>query len=160
MAHGKRIIVFSDTHGRERAMIDILEKEAYAYIFLGDGERELDRMRERYPDKRIYNVRGNCDFASSAPDIDLLSVDGVRIMFTHGHNHGVKYSTDRLFYLAKQNEISVMLFGHTHCRHLEYDEGVYIMNPGSAAAPRDFKKPSYGYIDITDKGVFCAHADL
>jgi len=97
MARGKRIIVFSDTHGRERAMIDILEKEAYAYIFLGDGERELDRMRERYPDKRIYNVRGNCDFASSAPDIDLLSVDGVRIMFTHGHNHGVKYSTDRLF---------------------------------------------------------------
>ncbi len=156
----KRIIAFSDTHGNSGAMRKIIEKDADAYIFLGDGERELDRMREKYPDKLIMNVKGNCDFCSSAPDIDLYSVNGVRIMFTHGHNHGVKYSTDRLFYLAEENDIQIMLYGHTHCRDLKYDSGIYVINPGSASMPRDFKAPSYAYIDITDKGIFCAHAEL
>ncbi len=156
----KRIIAFSDTHGNSGTMRKIIEKDADAYIFLGDGERELDRMREQYPDKLIMNVKGNCDFCSSAPDIDLYSVNGVRIMFTHGHNHGVKYSTDRLFYLAEENDIQIMLYGHTHCRDLKYDSGIYVINPGSASMPRDFKAPSYAYIDITDKGIFCAHAEL
>lgn len=160
MGKNLRIIAFSDTHGRKSAMYKIFEKDAHTYIFLGDGERELDEMRKLYPHKRILSVRGNCDFGSSAPDIDIYSVEGVRIMFTHGHNHGVKYSTDRLFYLALENKIDVMLYGHTHCRDLQYDEGVYIINPGSAASPRDFKAPSYAYIDITDSGIFCAHAEL
>lgn len=156
----KRIIVFSDTHGNLSAMRKVLEKDADAYIFLGDGERELDKMREIYSGKTVMNVRGNCDFCSQAPEIDLCSVNGVRIMFTHGHNHGVKYSTDRLFYLAEENDIQIMLYGHTHCRDLKYDRGIYVMNPGSASIPRDFKAPSYAYIDITDKGIFCAHAEL
>ncbi len=155
-----RIIAFSDTHGRKSAMYKIFERQADVYIFLGDGERELDEMRKLYPDRKIYNVKGNCDFGSMAPDIDLLSIGGKRIMFTHGHNHGVKYSTDRLFYLALENKIDVMLYGHTHCRDLQYDEGVYVINPGSASSPRDFKAPSYAYIDITDNGIFCAHAEL
>ena len=41
-----------------------------------------------------------------------------------------------------------MLFGHTHCALNEYDEGLYIMNPGSCNG----YGASYGYIDITEKG--------
>lgn len=157
----KRIIAFSDTHGRRSAMHDVLERPADAYIFLGDGERELDDMRLIYPDKKILSVCGNCDIYSSAPLIDIYSERGVRLMFTHGHEYGVKYSTLRLLALAKGNDINVVLFGHTHCRHIEYTDGVYILNPGSAAQPRDFLPPSYAYIDITEKGeIFCAHAEL
>lgn len=157
----KRIIVFSDTHGRKSAMNRILDRPADVYIFLGDGERELDQMREMHPDKRILNVCGNCDMYSSAPRIGLHCENGVRIMFAHGHEHAVKYTHDKLCELARQNDIKVMLFGHTHCRVLEYIDGVYILNPGSAAQPRDFLPPSYAYIDITEKGeVFCAHAEV
>lgn len=157
----KRVIAFSDTHGRKSAMYKIFSRPADAYIFLGDGERELEEMRAIYPDKQILSVCGNCDFLASSPKIGLHTAGGVRIMFTHGHDFNVKYTLDRLLELAKQNDIKVMLFGHTHCRRIEYIDGIYILNPGSAAAPRDFLPPSYAYIDITDKGeVFCAHADV
>lgn len=157
----KRIIAFSDTHGKRSAMHEIFERPADAYLFLGDGNRELDDMRLIYPDKKILSVCGNCDFYSSAPLIDIYCESGVRIMFTHGHGHGVKYSLERLLALAKENNINVMLYGHTHCRRIEYIDGIYIINPGSAAQPRDFLPPSYAYIDITDKGeIFCAHAQL
>lgn len=156
----KRLIVFSDTHGKRNVMYDILQKKADVYIFLGDGERELDAMKELFPQKQILSVCGNCDMFSQQPKIGIYCAEGVRIMFTHGHEHKVKYTLDYLLKLAKDNDIQVMLFGHTHCRRLEYVDGVYLLNPGSAAEPRDFLPPSYAYIDITDKGIFCTHANV
>ena len=56
---------------------------------------------------------------------------------------GVKYSTDRLFYKAKEIGAQIALFGHTHCRYYAYEEGIHILNPGSAGQPRDGKPASY-----------------
>lgn len=157
-----RIIVFSDTHGNSRCMREIFERneDADAFIFLGDGERELDTLRKCYPDKTILNVAGNCDYGSMTLDNDIFIADGVKILFTHGHNWGVKFSTDRLFYKAKEIGAEIVLFGHTHCRFYQYDEGVHILNPGSAGCPRDGKPQSYAFIDITKSGIMCSHVDL
>lgn len=157
-----RIIVFSDTHGYSRAAQKIFERneDADAFIFLGDGERELDRMKLCYPDKKILCVAGNCDYASMLPDNDIFMARDVKIFFTHGHNWGVKFSTDRLFYKAKEIGAQIALFGHTHCRYYSYEEGVHVLNPGSASCPRDGKAPSYAFIDVTDKGIFCSHVEL
>ena len=38
-------------------------------IFLGDGELDLLPIRKKYPDLKIHQVRGNCDFSSSAREI-------------------------------------------------------------------------------------------
>ena len=44
---------------------------------------------------------------------------------------------------------------------MPYEEGIHILNPGSAGQPRDGKPASYAYIDITkDGGIFCSHVDL
>lgn len=159
-----RIIVFSDTHGNYSAMHKIFKRngDADLFIFLGDGERDLDSLRVQYLDKKIVNVSGNCDFASLTPENDIYMTDnGIKIFFTHGHKWGVKYSTDMLFYKAKEIGAQIALFGHTHCRYYAYEEGVHILNPGSAGAPRDGKPASYAYIDITkDGGIFCSHVDL
>ena len=40
------------------------------------------------------------------------------------------------------------------------ENGIYIMNPGSASSPRDGKKPSYGIIDITKSGILMNIADV
>ena len=159
-----RIIGFSDTHGNYSAMHKIFKRngDADLFIFLGDGERDLDSLRVQYLDKKIVNVSGNCDFASLTPENDIYMTDnGIKIFFTHGHKWGVKYSTDRLFYKAKEIGAQIALFGHTHCRYYAYEEGIHILNPGSAGQPRDGKPASYAYIDITkDGGIFCSHVDL
>ncbi len=157
-----RIIVFSDTHGNFHTMEEIFKRNdsADAFIFLGDGERELNRIRELYPRKRIYNVAGNCDYGSKALNWDMLMVNKVKIIFTHGHNDGVKFSFDMIKEKAKKSEADIVLFGHTHCRYYSYENGLHILNPGSASQPRDFKPKSYAFIDITHAGIMCAHVDL
>ena len=157
-----RIIVYSDTHGSFSAHAEIFQRNDTAddFLFLGDGERELDTIRLLYPDKTVVNVAGNCDFGSMTPAVDIFMANGTKILFTHGHTLGVKYSTDRLFYKAKEIDAKIVLFGHTHCRHYSYEEGIHILNPGSASQPRDFKGKSYAFIDILDSGIVCNHVDL
>lgn len=157
-----RIIVFSDTHGNSHAVREVFRRneDAPVFIFLGDGEHDLDRMRKAYPEKEILSVKGNCDYSSESPDFDFFQAKGVRIFFTHGHNWGVRYSPYKIFYKAKEMGAQIALFGHTHCRFLEYSDGLYILNPGSAALPRDGHLPSYAFIDLTPNGIMCSHVDL
>ncbi len=157
----KRVIAFSDTHGRKIAMQKIIDRKADIYIFLGDGENELEEIKRRFPEKVIYSVRGNCDCYTKSPVVGSCIVNGIRIVFTHGHNQRVNFTDEYLFELARQNGARIVLFGHTHCRLIKYKDGVYAVNPGSASQPRDGLPPSYAFIDITDDGqIFCAHTEL
>lgn len=157
-----RIIVFSDTHRNLNTMKKIFEmnKDVSVFIFLGDGEKELREIKNLYPDKQILSVKGNCDFSDDSPILDTFYVDNIKIIFTHGHKYNVKYTTNNLYYLAKENDAQVVCFGHSHCRYNGYQDGIHILNPGSASQPRDSKPPSYAFIDITDSGIICSHVDL
>lgn len=157
-----RIIVYSDTHGKFSAHETILKRNenADAFIFLGDGEREFDKIKSLYPNKTMVNVAGNCDFASMKPSNDIFMAGDNKILFTHGHLFGVKFSLDRLIYKAEEIGAKIALFGHTHQRFYSYENGIHILNPGSASAPRDLKNPSYAFIDILDSGIFCSHVEL
>lgn len=145
----------SDSHGNYRVLEDILLRnpDAYMFIHLGDGERELDRLVTLNPTLNVRHVAGNCDAASLSPNTDIAVVGGKKLIFTHGHSFHVNYSTDRLGSMARQNGADILLFGHTHCRLNTYEDGIYILNPGSCSAPRDCSRPSYGYIDITNAGI-------
>ena len=157
-----RVIVFSDTHDNYRAVKEVFRRneDAPVFIFLGDGERDIERMRKAYPDKKILTVAGNIDYTSSSPDHDVFTAGDVKIFFTHGHNWGVKYSVERVFYKAKEIGAQVALFAHTHTRFYEYYDGVHILNPGSAALPRDGKGPCYAFVDITPGGIMCSFVEL
>lgn len=152
-----RIIVFSDTHGKTGALFDVVEmhlKSADMFIHLGDGEQEADMLKSVYPYIDLRYLRGNCDYNSAAPDILTIEADfGVKIVASHGHTLGVKYGLEMLIDKAEQKGAKIALYGHTHQRYSSYENGLYIMNPGSLSQPRDFFPPSYGIIDITAKGI-------
>lgn len=99
-----RIIVYSDTHGSFSAHAEIFRRNenADAFIFLGDGERELDKIKALYPDKTVVNVAGNCDYCSTSLQTDIFMAKNIKILFSHGHTFGVKYSLDRIYYKAKE----------------------------------------------------------
>ena len=157
-----KIIVVSDSHGRIQPLEKIIT-EIYAdlYIHLGDGERELDDICLANPDKQVYHVHGNCDLGSFSPDELLISPDDKNVIYAvHGHMHGVKYSLDTLKNLARQKGANIALFGHTHARYCEYDNGLYILNPGSVSRPRDGKRQSFGVIELLPKGVITNIVDI
>lgn len=149
-----RIVVFSDSHGNYKTLSLIMSQidPPNVVIHLGDGEREMQELREFYPDIIFYQVRGNNDYNSKSPLYDCIEVGQFIISFTHGHEFGVKYSLESLEQIAQLKKVNLVLYGHTHISKIEFKEGVYYMNPGSITT-RPHGTPSYGVIDITPAGL-------
>lgn len=149
-----RIAVISDSHKRS----DIIEKilysqpDAKSVFFLGDCAKDIEDMEFIFPDKKFYVLSGNCDYCSPYPSTAVATVGGIKILYTHGHNLSVKYGTARLLEAAKQNDCKIALYGHTHVSDIVYEDGIYLVNPGSCSKGRDFHE-SYAVIDIEPNGI-------
>ena len=148
-----RIIVMSDSHGNIANINRIIERhlDARAFFFLGDGEQDIQTVMPRWPEQSFYRVCGNCDFYSVADSTGLATLGDKRIFYTHGHMYNVKYRLDELIYAARGWEADIVLYGHTHVAKAEYQDGLYIVNPGSCSGRTD--AATYAAIDITCAGV-------
>lgn len=149
-----RIVVISDSHKRS----DIVEKILYAQpnashiFFLGDHAADIEDLQYIFSDKKFYILSGNCDYYSNYPSSSMASVGGKNIFFTHGHTLGVKYSTEHLLKTARANGCQIALYGHTHISNILYEDGIYIVNPGSCSQSRNGRE-SYAIIDIENNGI-------
>ena len=126
------ITVFSDLHGDS----DKNMEEAFAYsdyvIFLGDGLGHIMGFEYEHPDKFLY-VRGNCDTWDTTPTKRIIDLKDVRILATHGHEQNVKTGILRLLREAQEEDINIVLYGHTHRAIIEEVNGILFVNPGSAS---------------------------
>lgn len=159
-----RIIVISDTHGSVRAIESVFlrNRDADLFIHLGDGERDLDNFLSDNPDyiDKTIHVCGNCDMGSLSPGYVVLPVFGHKIFATHGHLFAVKNGLEIIKKNAKQNDCDIVLFGHTHVRYNQKEDGLYLLNPGSANCPNDGNPPSFGHVDLFYSGVVTNIADI
>ena len=155
-----RIIVMSDSHqkfpkrtagnGRASRTVDL-------YIHLGDGEREFEDVQNLYPDRRYLWVAGNCDFGSETKNSDLVKLSGKNVLITHGHTYYVKHSLSELKTAARVCRANVVLYGHTHVAHTEYDGGLYVMNPGSLSIPPAGRTYLMGFWILPSQGIIAAN---
>ena len=146
-----RVLVVSDTHrdinALRRAVLN--QPEADTVIHLGDGDDEAGKAEREFPQKKFLRVRGNCDWGSALPAEGLASIGGKRIFYTHGNTYNVKYGIGEAVTAARASKADILLFGHTHKEVSTYDNGLYIMNPGSLHG----SDGTYGIIDITGAGI-------
>ena len=149
-----RITVISDSHRNSRVIRKILDAQpdSKTVFFLGDITADIEDMQYEYPDKTFNIVSGNCDFFSNFPSIGIANAAGHNIFYTHGHTLSVKYGTDRLKDAAMERNCDIVLYGHTHISKILYEDGIYIVNPGSCSEPRD-SRASYAVIDIEENGI-------
>lgn len=152
-----RITVISDSHGNGSAVDRILrrEKDSNAVVFLGDVTSDIEDFVYEYTDKKFYIVSGNCDFFSHYPHNDIINVADTKIFITHGHTFGVKGGTAALEKAARQSGCKIAMYGHTHIPYIKYENGLYIVNPGSCSRPRD-GGPTYAAVDIRKNGILPA----
>lgn len=162
-----KCLVFSDSHGSglHRMRRVILEHpEAEVVFFLGDGLSEAESLRDEFCERMFFLVRGNCDFAPLSPveETDAVTLEGVRIVFTHGHKYGAKYSYHGLCALAASRGAQICLFGHTHSPTEEYhgegDVPFTLFNPGSIGQPH-LCKPTYGLLTLSDGQALLSHGE-
>ena len=146
-----RILVASDTHGDSSSLqrAILAQPHAQTIIHLGDGEEDAERLKGAFPDRAFLQVRGNCDWCSSLPVTREFEAEGAKLFFTHGHLYGVKSGDSSLLSAAREHKAQVVLFGHTHQPREDYQDGLYIMNPGRLSG----WEPTYGTLDITPQGI-------
>ncbi|NLG37716.1 MAG: metallophosphoesterase [Clostridiales bacterium] len=140
-----RIGVVSDSHGsRERLLRAIQEMGKIDWLFhLGDGARDLTAVAAAY-DGPITAVRGNQDFAHDLPPLAELTLEGQRILLTHGHTHHVKGGLAPLIGYARERGARIVCYGHTHRADCSVLSGILLVNPGSIAGAR----PGYAVLRI------------
>ena len=162
-----KCLIFSDSHGsglhRMQRVIE-LHPDAVAVFFLGDGLSEAETLPARYPGRTFLFVRGNCDFSPLSPveETDIITLDGVRIVFTHGHKYDAKYSYHGLASLAASRAAKICLFGHTHSPTEQYrgeaECPFTLFNPGSIGRP-NLGRPTYGVLTIADGQYLLSHGE-
>ncbi len=145
-----RILVVSDTHGDLKTLLKAVKAQPSAEIIFhcGDGDEQVQYLKETLKDKMVVGVRGNCDWCSTLPSKEVMTVCGKRIFITHGHLYNAKTGLYNIVSAAREEKADILLFGHTHNSLTLYEDGLNIMNPGHCSG----YMASYGYIDITDNG--------
>lgn len=173
-----KLMIASDIHGDAQTTALLLERfresGAEKLILLGDilyhGPR--NELPAGYAPKRVIEllngykneilaVRGNCDCEVDQMVLDFpvlaeyayISIDGLRIFATHGHN----FNTEKLPPLSRGD---ILLHGHTHVPCVKaFGEDNYYINPGSVSIPKEnspksyiiYEKGSFGFYDIDGK---------
>jgi len=149
-----KILIVSDSHGCVDPIRWAIALERPDYlIHLGDHSRDADKIIQEYSKLPVVSVRGNCDYADFITQEQAnLILDGIKIFAVHGHTYHVKNSLLRLYMAAKEKNVHVALFGHTHIPFCELKEGLWLLNPGSCGRN---SRQTYGIIEISRGEVGC-----
>ncbi len=160
-----RIVAVADTHGRPHPDLDarIAALAPHRILHAGDiGDLAvLDALRKHAP---VIVVRGNID--ERAPDLpDIVTVDVrdgdqslLKILMLHIAVYGPKLRADAAR-LAKSEDVSLVVCGHSHVPFAAHERGVTVFNPGSVG-PRRFHLPIVlGVIDLAREGTSVRHVD-
>lgn len=149
-----KILVVSDTHGRDGNLQKVLKKVAPidALIHCGDVEGREDYITE-LAGCPTYMVAGNNDFFTRLEREIEVDLGGHRILVTHGHNYGVALDLSRILEEAYARRKDIVLFGHTHKPAVVHEGPVTAVNPGSLSFPRqEGRRPSYAIMEIDHRG--------
>ena len=128
--------LISDTHitqKRGRISQKVFEEfgDVDLIIHAGDitQQKVIDSLGEIAP---VIAVLGNND------KLDLNKTEVIEIEnFKIGINHGTSYSNDfdKLYKLAINLDVNVLITGHTHKPHLKIIDNILFINPGSSNRP-------------------------
>lgn len=132
------VLAVSDSHGIVNNLTRILEreKECKTVFFLGDGARDIEYCKSRFPDRRFVCVKGNNDWGSSEETEAYRYIDGNTVIAVHGHLFGVRYGLHELAGKAESVRANVALYGHTHKADISFINGVSLINPGAVCDGR------------------------
>ena len=148
-----KCVVVSDTHGDNRAMLEVIEREKPfdTLIHCGDVEGDLESILGTQT-FGYFSVAGNCDVFTDAPKEKDVKFGLWNVFVTHGHLYNVRFGRERLVRAGQSRKAHVILYGHTHMPIVYEDErtGILVVNPGSLSRPRQFPgKKTYAVLTIS-----------
>lgn len=86
------------------------------------------------------------------PEQLFLTICGIKILLTHGHNFFVENNLYSLINFAKKNKCAITVYGHTHFPFDETTGSVRLINPGSIKFPRGGSNKSFAVLTLQKNG--------
>lgn len=149
-----KVLIVSDTHGREQNLVKTIErvKPIDLLIHLGDFDGGEEYIQSIAPCP-LEMVSGNNDFFNKLPKEKMVVIGKYSVMLTHGHRYGVSRCTSALKDAAVNRKVDIVMFGHTHIPMIDLKDNVWAINPGSLALPRqEGRIPTFIIMDIDSNG--------
>ena len=149
-----KVLIVSDTHGRNSGYLDLLEQSEKMdmVIHCGDVEGSEYLISESAGCKTII-VQGNNDYFSDLPREAVVKLGKYKALVTHGHPYYVNMGYDHLVREAKKRKMDMVIYGHTHRPVITKENGIMILNPGSLTYPRQAeRKYTYIIMEIDENG--------
>jgi putative phosphoesterase len=154
----KKLLVISDTHGSLPVLKTILKwakdrlppnDSICCAAFCGDGISDIQPAADAAGFYCNWEyVRGNNDYnAGAVPDNTVFDFADHRFYLCHGHYHNLYGGYFSLVNSAQSNDADIVLFGHTHVPYCKMEDGVLLVNPGSAGRPRSRIGSTFAVID-------------
>ena len=147
-----KVLIVSDTHGQDENLEETVLREApFDYlIHCGDVEgREI--FIEALAECPCTIVAGNNDFFTDLPYEEEVTLEGHKILVTHGHHYFVSRDYDKLVENAQAKGCKIAMYGHTHMPVIENEDGILVINPGSLTYPRQRGRRLCSYADRRGK---------
>ena len=146
MASAPHVIgLISDTHGLVRPEVFGALDGVELILHAGDvGAGVLDELAAIAPIEAVYGNTDPTDDPQLAPAVEL-TVDGVAIHVSHGHELGSPTPEKLLAAYAAD----VIVYGHTHRQLITRAGGRLVVNPGAAGHRRFDLQPSVARLTIS-----------
>ncbi len=151
-----KLLIITDSHGNMGKIYDIITQEnPDIVIWTGDHSWDGEECSYAFPNIKFYIVRGNCDvFDRKFNDNEIVEINEVKILITHGHLYNVKREMHTLETIAEKYKVNAVCFGHTHIPYCEEKNGIKYFNPGA------LKDNRYGVLMIKDKELTFNYKDI
>lgn len=149
-----KILIVSDTHGNHRNLDEVIEREGHIDMFLHMGDvKDDEHYIEAVLNCPIHIVAGNNDFFSYLPREKEIQIGKYRVFMTHGHGYYVSMDTRRLKEEARERNVDIVMYGHTHRPDLDVSKDLIVLNPGSVAYPRqEGRRATYVIMELDEQG--------
>ena len=149
-----KVLIVSDTHGRNNGYLDILERNEKMDMVIHCGDVEgSEYLISSSAGCRTVIVQGNNDYFSDLPKEAVVMLGKYKALVTHGHPYYVNMGYEHLVREAKKRKMDMVIFGHTHRPVIAKENGILVLNPGSLTYPRqEGRKYSYIIMEIDDDG--------
>ncbi|GAA5414424.1 metallophosphoesterase family protein [Ureaplasma ceti] len=139
----KKVLVVSDIHGYGYLLDEVIELEQPDLVLLaGDHCLKPEFLDERH----IVYVAGNND--DWGPERLVINLNGMRVGLIHGHKQfSFTHWETKLENEFAEDNVDLIIYGHSHKESFDNYKKPYILNPGSLALPRN-KNLSRTYVLI------------
>jgi putative phosphoesterase len=148
-----KIGIMSDTHldKHPEKIVEYLDKcfkDVELIIHAGDytNSKVIQLIKSH---KNFVGVWGNVDknpVRAVLKEKEIISIEGKKIGIFHGHGDK-KTTTERAFEAFKEDNVDIIIFGHSHQPTILTRNKTLLLNPGSLSRKR--KEPWFSYIILT-----------